>query len=194
MYRRVISKISPPAPFKQVVATTKSTIAFSSSLRGFHISSICNNEKKPQLFKQFTELEKVLDEDKRMLELLSFGTSVEPSDLARHPGYSYDVKLYKMGWDADFNEKEFIEGAKEAFKTIRELLVEDPTQLEPMFTQSAYEGFKEWYKFITEEKHCKIVGSLENLGETEILNIRVDADGETIINVRVSSIFNTCHY
>ncbi|KAG2382612.1 hypothetical protein C9374_005192 [Naegleria lovaniensis] len=147
----------------------------------------CNkrNDFREQLKQHASQLEKILEEDRKSLDLVSFGTVVEPADLAKHPFYTYDVKIYKMGWDSDFDEKEFVEGAKLAFRTIRELLVEDPSQLEPMFTPESYEALRDWYKYVSEEKHCKIQGSLDSISEAQILNIRIDAEGATIVNVRL---------
>ena len=164
--------------------------------RSFCNTGFLKNKKegdfKEKFKQQFSQLERILEEDRKTLDLISFGTTVEAADLAKHPFYTYDVKLYQMGWDSEFNEKEFLEGAKEAFITLRELLVEDPTQLEALFTPDAYDGFKEWLKFVTEDKNCKIYGNVDKIDEVQILNIRVDPEGETIINVRVS-ISNNYH-
>jgi len=145
--------------------------------RSFCNTGFLKNKKegdfKEKFKQQFSQLERILEEDRKTLDLISFGTTVEAADLAKHPFYTYDVKLYQMGWDSEFNEKEFLEGAKEAFLTLRELLVEDPTQLEALFTPDAYDGFKEWLKFVTEDKNCKIYGNVDKIDEVQILNIRV---------------------
>ncbi|KAL9641464.1 hypothetical protein ABK040_013389 [Willaertia magna] len=148
----------------------------SSSGSRFFSTNLCQRREK-------TQLERTLEKELMVLALSTFGTPIEVEDLVKHPTYKYDAAIYKKGWDPEFNVKEFLDGASEAFRTVRELLVEDPLSLESMMTPIAFAYFKEWHKFINETHQSKVCGQAESIESAEIRNIRIRGDGAVTINV-----------
>jgi len=154
------------------------------------------SDREKEFFNTFVKQMKEIHESYGHKVPMSFGTVFETVDLANMlPFPKFQTTLYKRFYAPDFNEEEFLDGAKDAFLTVRPLLVKrDMEELRNVCTEQCFRSLEKFLNQIDEasneagEEAVRLEGHVEQIKSAKIKNIRlreVDGRVDTIINVLV---------
>lgn len=124
---------------------------------------------------------------------MNFGTTFDNFDLANmFPFPNFQFKLFKQMYDPQFDEKEFLDGAKNAFSVVRPLLIsKDLETLRHMCTPECFEAIEAFFEQMQQANqfvNVSLHGHIEELKSATIRNVRIrEIDGrlDTVINVQV---------
>ncbi len=104
---------------------------------------------------------------------MTFSTISDPVDGMRMWLFNLQKTVFQQV-DKDFNEEEFLQGARQAFLTVRPLLVaKDTATLQPMLSEKCYEKVSQFLSDYLEKNGLTLVGHVEELKKVEIYNIRM---------------------
>lgn len=90
------------------------------------------------------------------------------------PFFDFQKRVYCSLYDKEFNEQEFLEGAKQAFLVLRPLVVaQDLDTLPNMVSERCYDRLKSFFKMLQSDANIRIEGEVDRINGAAIHNIQI---------------------
>lgn len=136
---------------------------------------------QPEGFEDFIRRMGALQERLNIDMPMTFNTRDHSSSrmdmIKMFPFFDFQKRLYCSLYDKEFNEQEFLEGAKQAFLVVRSLIVaQDLDRLSNMVSEHCYDRLEAFYKMLSTQPsgaNISIEGEVDRINGAAIHNIQI---------------------